>query len=395
MRKGETVNFSPDASYSSSRQFEILQRLFSQADIRFNGDRPWDPQIINPQVLKRALRNGTIGIGDGYMAGEWECQQLDVLVEKVASLRFDKALKGNLINKLNQGWEVFKVKARPDPYKVGRVHYDLGNFLFERMLDPQMVYSCGYWESAQTLEEAQRAKLKLVCEKLALKQGMHVLDIGGGWGALAKYMAENYGVSVVNVTVSKEQYEYANKTCSALPVENKLKKFQDITDEGIYDRVVSVGAFEHFRHRAYKEFMKVAHKALKEKGVLLLHTIGRDTSGVPKPDWITKHIFPESEIPNPSSVTRAYEDLFILEDWDNLGRHYAPTLMSWQKNFEEHWEEIKPTICGEPEQFKRMWDLYLLGSAGLFRAQALQLWQIVLSKKGLPSGYKRISTAKI
>lgn len=373
-------------------QCGLLQDLLTPADIIINGDRPWDPQVRNPALYDRAFRQGELGIAEAYMDGLWDSAQLDVLMTKVFRANLADALQGNTWAKLRLAGEIVANRLKTDPFKIAEAHYDLPPILFEMMLGKRMIYSCAFWEKgAKTLDEADKVKLKLIGDKLRLKPGMKVLDVGGGFGTSGKYWAENYGVSVVNLTVSKEQKAKADELNTGLPVTTVLMKFQDLRAEGEFDRVVSAGMFEHVGHRSYRQYMEVIHRALKHDGIFLLHTIGRDTSGDATPSFISKYIFPPpSEVPKTSLIASAYEGLFVEEDKHNIGPNYDPTLMAWQKNFEEHWEEIKPHIQGDSERFRRMWNLYLLGCAGAFRARALQVWQFVFSKGGIPGGYEAV-----
>ena len=261
------------------------------------------------------------------------------------------------------------------------------------MLDKRLAYSCGYWKDAQNLDEAQVGKLDLICRKLDMKPGMTVLDIGCGWGSFCKYAAEKYGVEAVGVTVSKEQVEYANSKVNGLNVRVKLLDYRDMDANTLlgrgrkFDRVVSVGMFEHVCYKNYKTFMNTVHSLLKENGLFMLHTIGANKSVVTSDPWSNKYIFPNSHLPSIKQIGGAIENLFVMEDWHNIGVHYDKTLMAWFDNFDSNWELIKSNY---DERFYRMWKYYLLSAAGSFRARNVQLWQIVLSKKGVPHGYPSI-----
>jgi cyclopropane-fatty-acyl-phospholipid synthase len=266
---------------------------------------------------------------------------------------------------------------------VGFKHYDLGNRLFEAMLDSRMNYTCGYWKNAKNLDEAQLHKLELTCQKLLLKPGMRMLDIGCGFGALAKYAAENYGVKVVGVTISKEQRDYAQQNCAGLPVEIRFQDYRDVNEK--FDRIASLGMFEHVGHLNYRTYMNVANKCLSDDGIFLLHTIGSKVSSVASDEWISKYIFPNGMLPSIPQIGNAAEGLFVMEDWHNFGADYDKTLMAWYANFNHHWDQLKSYY---DERFYRMWKYYLLSCAGLFRARYTQLWQIVFTKQGILGGYQ-------
>lgn len=366
---------------------EFVAELLAGVDIKINGDRPWDIKVHDERLYSRVARSGNLGLGEAYMDGWWDCDAIDEMINRV--------LRGDLATKVRQGisWElIFYTLLHFNPagdkdkaYEIGEKHYDTGNDLFVRMLDKRMVYTCGYWRDATTLDAAQEAKLDLVCRKIGLKPGMRVLDIGGGWGSFAKFAAEKYGSSVVNVTVSKEQVELANELCKGLSVENRLQDYRDVNEK--FDAIVSLGMFEHVGPRYYKDYFMVAEKCLKDDGLFLLHTIGRNSTKGQPDAWISKYIFPNSALPSAHMLTGAIEGKFIMEDWHNFSADYDKTLMAWHKNFENSWPELKTKYS---ERFYRMWRYYLLSCAGGFRARGIQLWQVVLSKKGVVGGYKSI-----
>jgi len=280
---------------------------------------------------------------------------------------------------------IFNRQSKKRAFQIGEKHYDLGNELFRNMLDKQMIYSCAYWKDAFVLDEAQEAKLNLICQKLGLQPGMKILDIGCGWGSFAKYAAEKFKVKVIGITVSKEQVELGKRLCKGLPVEIRLQDYRDVKEK--FDCVVSVGMFEHVGYKNYRTYMKVVHHCLKDNGLFLLHTIGKNKLETSADPWINKYIFPNGMLPSGRNIGKAIEGLFIMEDWHNFGAYYDETLMAWYKNFEKNWGEIKPNY---DQRFYRMWKYYLLSCAGSFRARKIQLWQIILSKKGVLGGYKSI-----
>jgi cyclopropane-fatty-acyl-phospholipid synthase len=275
--------------------------------------------------------------------------------------------------------------AKSQAYRDGKVHYDLGNDFYQAMLGNNMVYSCGYWKNAATLEEAQVAKLDLVCRKLGLRKGQRVLDIGCGWGGFARYAAMNYGVSVTGITVSREQEHLARELNRGLPVEIRYQDFREVKE--VFDHIVSIGMFEHVGYKNYREYMAVVRRSLASNGLFLLHTIGNLNTSINQEPWIAKYIFPNSKLPSIKQIAQAIEGLFVLEDLENFGADYDRTLMVWNQNFENHWQDFRQTY---DERFHRMWRYYLLMCSGAFRARYLQLWQLVLSKRGVPDGYRSI-----
>ena len=363
-----------------------VEELLAYADIEINGKRPWDIKVHHPALYARILAGGMLAAGESYMDGWWDCDALDQLIDRI--LKAQHVLKKLLPKRL--GWDVIKARIintqrKSQAYVIGKRHYDTGNDLFRVMLDRRMNYSCGYWKNATNLDQAQEAKLKLIAKKLKLAQGMTVLDIGCGWGSLAKFLAEHYNVNVTGITVSEEQISLAREMCQGLPVKIKYQDYRDLDEK--FDRVVSVGMFEHVGYKNYKNFFTIVKKCLADNGIFLLHTIGGNRSGKIGNPWIDKYIFPNGMLPSASQITRAYEGMFKLEDWHNFGTDYDKTLMAWYQNFNLNWDKIKGQY---DERFKRMWHYYLLTCAGGFRAHLNQLWQIILSKIDAQIDYESV-----
>lgn len=360
----------------------IATELLDKAGIMINGPRPFDMRIKHPDTLMRILQEGSLGLGESYMDGWWECDRLDVFFDKVLTAKLDQQLPSHLKDILRIARaRLFNMQTRHRAWQVGKEHYDLGNDLFNAMLDPNMQYSCAYWKDADTLADAQVAKLKMICEKLQLQPGMKVLDIGCGWGGLAAYMAKEYGVSVVGVTISKEQQQLAQKRCEGLPVQIMLQDYRDLNEE--FDRIVSVGMFEHVGPKNYRTYFNVVNRCLKKDGLFLLHCIGSNTSGVKADAWISKYIFPNGCLPSIRQIADEAEGHLIMEDWHNFGADYDKTLMAWDENFVRAWDSIKDNYS---LRFYRMFRYYLNACAGAFRARDIQLWQVLFSHSGLRGG---------
>jgi cyclopropane-fatty-acyl-phospholipid synthase len=361
----------------------IIQEILDPAGIRIDGSRPWDLRVKDERFFRRVLGEGSLGFGESYMDGWWECDCLDEFFSRLMPLRPEKTINRNLKFRYNiLKAVIFNVANRSRAFGIGERHYNLGNELFKKMLDKRMVYSCGYWQDAVTLDEAQEAKLDLACRKLGLQPGERVLDIGCGWGSFARYAARHYEVSVVGITVSKEQTALAREFCAGLPVEIRLQDYREVDEP--FDHIVSIGMFEHVCYMNYRNFMEVVHRCLRDNGLFLLHTIGDSCSNITIDPWFGKYIFPNSMIPSMKQISESAESLFIIEDWHNLGYYYDPTLMSWFENFNQNWDVLQKFY---DDCFYRMWKYYLLSCAGTFRSRCLQVWQIVLSKKGVPGGY--------
>ncbi|HVO35018.1 MAG TPA: cyclopropane fatty acyl phospholipid synthase [Gemmatimonadales bacterium] len=359
------------------------EQLLGLAGVAINGDRPWDIQVHDERVFARVMAEGSLGLGESYMDGWWDAGQLDEFITRVLRAELDTKVRP-WKEALGFAWaHVVNLQRRDRAFQIGRHHYDIGNDLFRRMLDRRMIYSCAYWKDAATLDQAQEAKLDLVCRKLGLKAGMRVLDIGCGWGGTAAFAAERYGASVVGITVSEEQVKLARESCRGLPVEIRLQDYRDL--DGTFDRVLSIGMFEHVGQKNYGTFMRVVRRHLADDGLLLLHTIGSNRSVTRNDPWSERYIFPNSMLPSARQIAAAIEGTFVLEDWHSFGADYDTTLMHWHRNVEEHWSELKDRY---DERFHRMWTYFLLSSAGGFRARKNQLWQLVLSPHGVAGGYR-------
>ncbi len=369
-----------------SQAENIIKQLFESAGIEVNGNNPWDIQVHDPRFYNRVLREVELGLGESYMDGWWDCSALDQFVDRALRARLDKQIKGNwkiLLHVLRLKFLNLQSSARA--FEVGEKHYDLGNDLYRAMLDKRLNYTCAYWRNAVSLDEAQEKKLELVCQKIGLQPGMKILELGCGWGSFAKYAAEKYGVEVLGVTVSAEQVALGTQLCQGLPVELRLQDYREV--EGEYDRVISIGVMEHIGHKNYRTYMEVVDQTLKPGGVGFFHTIGANTSEINTNAWTQKYIFPNGMLPSVAKLATAMEDLFVIEDWHNLGPDYDPTLMAWHENFEKAWPDLKNKYS---ERFYRMWRFYLLSSAGGFRSRKTQLWQVVFTRPGDPQPDCRI-----
>ena len=356
---------------------------------RAGGPAPWDPRILDPHFYGRVLTQGSLGLGESYMDGGWDVDDLDGMLVRLIGVGADDQVRGLLA-----AWDALRARFanlqnEARSFEVGERHYDLGNDLYRAMLGQRMVYSCGYWREANDLDGAQAAKLDLVCRKLGLRPGMHVLDIGCGWGEALKFAAERYGVRGVGVTVSREQADYARELCAGLPIEIRLQDYRELdAGDGGFDRIFSIGMFEHVGMRNYATYFDVARRCFAadapDGGLFLLHTIGGNRSVASTDPWIARYIFPNSMLPSAKQIGTAIEGRFVIEDWHNFGADYDRTLQAWRDNIERHWESLPPRY---DERYRRMWRFYLAGSMASFRARHLQLWQIVLSPDGVPGGY--------
>lgn len=365
-----------------------FQAQFERADILFDGHRDWDIQVRDPSMFPRMLCYGSLGFAESYMDGCWDCPRLDEMFTRLLQARLNRNLIGiaRLKAIIRAYWHVLvNLQKSSRAFEVGEVHYDIGNDLYQRMLDPTMSYSCGYWAAADDLATAQRHKLELICRKLELKPGMSLLDIGCGWGGLAEYAARYYHVHVTGITISREQKKLAEERVAGLPVEIQLKDYREL--DGQFDRVVSVGMFEHVGHKNYRRYFEIVRSVLKSDGLFLLHTIGEERTTYVTDPFMHKYIFPNGKVASRKHVCDAMLGVLRLEDWHNFGPDYDRTLMVWAANFENAWPELQEKYSG---RFYRMWRYYLYASAGFFRSRFGQLWQLVLAHPERQAEYRSL-----
>ena len=365
-----------------------IESLLNLAGVRIDGDAPTDMQVHDEHLYARAISHGSVGLGEAYMDGWWDARDLDGFLYRVLHAHIDERVGGIDDTALFLRSKLLNLQRGRRAYEVGEHHYDLGNDLFEAMLGQRLVYSCGYWKNAATLDAAQEAKLDLVCRKLGLAPGMHVLDIGCGWGEALAYAAEKYGVSGVGITVSLEQAQFARGLCAGLPIEIRVQDYRDIPREiggERFDRIWSIGMFEHVGVKNYRTYFETVRRCLVDDGLSLLHSIGGNESTNHTDPWIAKYIFPNSMIPSAAQIATAVEGLFVIEDWHGFGTYYDKTLLAWRDNFDAAWPGLQAKYG---ERFRRMWHFYLAASAASFRARRDQLWQFVLSPRGVPGGYQ-------
>lgn len=362
--------------------------LLEEAGVQLEGAQPWDMRVNDPHFYARVLGQGSLGLGESYMEGWWDTQSLDGLLTRLLAARLDQRVPG-----AGEVWDalrarLFNLQSRSRSREVGEHHYDLGNDLYTTMLGKRLVYSCGYWTAPdgsvrQGLDQAQEAKLDLVCRKLRLQPGMRVLDVGCGWGEALKFAAERYGVSGVGITISQQQADYARRLCAGLPVEIRLQDYRELHET--FDAVFSIGMFEHVGVRNYPRYFEVMQQCLLPGGLFLLHSIGTNRSVTHTDPWIGRYIFPNSMLPSATQIAQASEGLFVLEDWHNFGTDYDLTLQAWRANVELAWPQLDARY---DERFRRMWRFYLCASMATFRTRRSQLWQVVFSKGGVAGGYQ-------
>ncbi|MFO7728332.1 MAG: cyclopropane fatty acyl phospholipid synthase [Desulfonatronovibrio sp.] len=356
-----------------------IQDLLGHAGIRVNGNKPWDIQVYDDQWYKRVWKEKSLGFGESYMEGLWDCQRIDELIYRMFKSDLVGQVKGSIKYQMHfLSGVLFNLQSRVRSHIVAERHYDLGNDLYFSFLDPYLQYSCAYFKDTDDLDDAQQKKLDLIAGKLDLKPSDTLMDIGSGWGGLARYMAENRGCEVTGVNISKEQLKHSREFCKDLPVNFLEQDYRKVS--GKYDKIVSVGMFEHVGQKNYREFMRVVDSCLKDDGKVMIQTIGSNKSKKTCDPWITKYIFPNGMLPSIAQISRSVEGLLDIQHLENLGPHYDQTLMAWHSNFQKAWPELYRKNKKYDERFKRMWEFYLLSCAGGFRAGTNHLWQVVMTK---------------
>ena len=360
---------------------KLIRELLKKAGIEIGGSATHDITVHDPRFYSWVAQDGALGLGEAYIHGFWDSPAVDEMITRIHRAKLAQVIRNNwryMASALKA--KALNLQTRRRSVRVAEHHYDIGNDLFQAMLDKRMIYSCGYWKDAKNLDEAQEAKLDLVCRKLGLRSGMRVLDIGCGWGGFAKHAAENYGVEVTGFSLSKEQVALGRELCAGLPVDLRVDDYRNA--RGRYDGVVSIGMMEHVGYRNYRTYMELVDRCLTPDGVSLIHTIGSHKTD-PVPDaWTQKYIFPNSHLPSIAQLARAMEGLFTIEDIHSFGAHYDPTLMAWYRNFIAAWSALKEKYTHE---FYRLWTYYLLTSAAAFRARYINLFQIVMTRPDTPA----------
>ena len=362
---------------------ELATQILDRAGVPVNGSVPWSIQVHNEKLWDRVISQRQLGLAEAYMDGWWDCDAIDVMLTKLletdvlGQLRPTFALAGHAIKStfLNR-----QTKSRAA--KNAQHHYNIGNDLYERMLDPEMVYSCGYWATAKDLASSQFAKLDLICKKLHLEPGMKILDIGCGWGGYLRHAVKNYGVIGVGISPAENQIQIAKSRQGNLNIEYLQQDYQDLT--GSYDRIVSIGMMEHVGPKNLNTFFNKCIELLNPNGIMLHHTISSNVSKLATDPFFDRYIFPGGVLPSIAQIADATENKLAIEDVHNFGPFYDLTLLEWYKNINANWHEIPKY----DDRFKRMWNYYLLSSAAGFRSRHLQLLQIVFRSYSAQGTYE-------
>ena len=340
--------------------------------------------VFDHKARRRIQREGIFGLGETYEDGLWSTDRLDEYLTKVFTSEAPRispfVWTRMILAALDK--RMFNRQSGRGAFNIGEKHYDLGNDLFRSMLDRSMSYTSGYWASAETLEEAQVAKLDLICRKLALQPGQHILDIGCGWGNFAEHAAQHYGARVTGVTVSKEQAEFARKRCGNLPVEIRLQDYREV--HGSFDHVVSIEMIEAVGRKNLPAYYRVVDRCLRDGGLFVLQVISGNTltrNSDRRLDqfilWLVRYIFPDGYLPRTDELLPPRDTGLRVEDWHRYYDDYERTLLAWASQFNEHWDQISDQY---DERFRRRWNFYLNGCAAIFRTQLIDVSQVVYTK---------------
>jgi len=373
----------------------LFEALLEGSGVRIDGGRPWDVRVHRDRLFRRALR-GSLGIGESYIDGDWDCDALDELFRRVLSsnaqqrplIRAARALKTFQSRFMN-------LQTLHRSRAVAEEHYDIDHRMYALFLGPWNQYTCCFFDGTDDLETAEVLKLEMICDKLELKAGDRLLDSGCGWGGFAKYAAATRGCEVTGISLSEEQIRYAVEYTRGLPVSIRKLDYRLLPDSGLppFDKVSIVGMLEHVGYKNYGTIMSVVHQMLKPDGLFLLHTIGNCERTTVVDPWIEKYIFRNSMAPAMGQLSDAAEGRFVIEDWENYGHYYARTLEAWHERFNANWDRIRALKTARPfdERFRRMWNYYLMSCKAAFEVEQLHLWQLVMTRRQSGRGvYRRV-----
>jgi cyclopropane-fatty-acyl-phospholipid synthase len=343
--------------------------------------------VHNPLFYKRIVRDGSLGLGEGYMQGYWDVEN-DKLMECIAIFLLNKLERKVKMNMwlslwvLKQRWFRLPnwVRSKSDVSS----HYDVGNDLYENFLDENMSYTCAYqYHPTDSIEQMQNQKHERVCRKLALKPGEHIADLGCGYGAMLIYAAQHYGITGVGATLSREQVEWGNAKITELGLSDQihleLKDYRDL--EGVFDKIVSLGLLEHTFHEGYHSVMKKISSLLPVGGSVLMHSCGtREDPRNTSDPWINKHIFPGGRLPRLEELALAARRVgFSVGHYEDLKPHYAETLRLWHKRYNDNLEKIRGLKVYN-EVFIRKWRYYLQACEAAFRYGTMELHHLLCCK---------------
>jgi cyclopropane-fatty-acyl-phospholipid synthase len=344
--------------------------------------------VKNPELYDRIVRDGSLGMGEGYMEGWWDAENGDIAsaIGVIISNHLEKAIRVSPSLLLSAAsTKLFANVSRVRSKTNIQQHYDVGNDFYELFLDDNMAYTCAYQKDPNdTIEQMQDQKHERVARKLGLKAGESMVDLGCGFGGMLRYSAKNYGITGMGVTLSEGQYEWGNSKMKEEGLQDKirieLKDYRDMT--GTFDKVVSIGLAEHTWQRGYETFIGKVSELLKDGGIGLVHTIGSTAAPSETTEaWINKYIFPDGRLPRLEELVEEMRRAGLtVAHVENLKLHYAETLRHWKEKFNKNRDAIQKLGPQYNEQFIRMWDYYLQVCEAGFRYGDLQLYQILFCK---------------
>lgn len=372
----------------------IISNYLEKSGITVNGDDPHDIQVRNDAFYRRLLMDGSMGLGETYVDGWWDCDDLSEFINRLLKNNHGgmKRLSDVFLSLKSR---YFNLQNKYLSQRVADVHYNLDNDLYQAMLGQSMAYTCAYWKDGGTLDEAQYRKYDLICQKLNIQKNDAILDLGCGFGGFAHYASSKYGCSVTCVNISKDQLEFARDLCTGLPVELHQCDYRNIETYNPrnrkFNKIVAIGLCEHIGPKNYPSWFKLIYDQLLDDGLFLLQSSGQNITKYYCDPWFDKYIFPNGTLPSVALIGKAIEGNFIMEDWHNFGPDYHKTLLVWWDKFQQYWNTMIASQGGgmteEERRFYRMWRYYILSTSGGFKARYIQVWQILFSKGGNASTY--------
>jgi cyclopropane-fatty-acyl-phospholipid synthase len=357
----------------------VVERVLGRIDVRLDGARAWDLRVTDERFFRSALLRGSMGLGEAYMDGWWQCGDLEELSRRL--------LVGGVEHRFRflPTYVAPRVAARlvnqqsvARSRRVADEHYSMDNDLFCRFLGKYKNYSAAYFDlgagDLTDLDAAQARKLDLICRKLELKSSDHLLDVGGGWGELARYAASTYGCRVTSINISDEQIRFARDYCQGLPVEVRKCDYRDL--DGRYDKIASIAMIAHVGYKNHRTFLRKMRDHLEPEGLMLVESTGNNTSLTQMDPWVDHYFFKGALFPSMAQLTAAAEGIFAIDDWHNFAPSYPHTLRAWNANFQREWPALRARY---QEPTRRMFEYFFLMGSGAFHARVLEYWHLLMS----------------